>query len=153
MFLLPLAPDDVFSIWSDLQFFTWIRLSAAALQLSWTRLVGSLRTYLGSSYLAPEMLTALVNNLNTFQRVKTKTNQMKNRTSFIIAESQVSIWNNYTRTFHNCLPKGYLRLCCNAKGIPNFCTRLKWLVQGLHMEQLKALCIQAGKGSFGRLTI
>ena len=120
-----------------------IGLSAAALQLSWTRLLGSLRTYLGSSYLAPEMLTALVNNLNTLERVKTKTNQMENRTSFIVAESQVSIWNNYTGTFHDCLRKGYLRLCCNTKGIPNFCTRLQWLVQGLNVhEHLKALCIQ-----------
>jgi hypothetical protein len=66
-------------------------ISAASLQLSWTRLVGSLKTYLGSSYLAPEMVIALVNNLNTSGRVETKANQMGHQTSFIIAESEVSI--------------------------------------------------------------
>jgi hypothetical protein len=68
-----------------------VGISAVSLQLSWTRLVGSLKTYLGSSYLAPEMIIGLLNNLNTSGRVKTKVNQMENQTSFIIAESEVSI--------------------------------------------------------------
>jgi len=51
--------------------------------------------------------------------------KQKSRTPFIIAESQISIRNNYACTFHNSLCMGYLRFWCNTKGIPNFCTRFK----------------------------
>ena len=50
-----------FSIWSHLQFFTSVGLPTSALQLSRIRLVGSLKTYLGSSYLAPDMSNRPVN--------------------------------------------------------------------------------------------
>lgn len=100
------------SIWHLQSFtvFTTVVLPTAAIQLSRIRLVGSLKTNLGSSYLAPGMLNRPIKKMNKCEMItESQKIRQKSRTPFIIAESQISIRNNYACTFHNSLCMGYFR--------------------------------------------